>query len=148
MRKIERGHAEYEGSLFFVNEAGNAAIEAMCTTECYIDEDGDVFGKRIEYLCVVHDAQAVVWKRYERNPNTGKSWWVKIDSGYCDTLDESWIGAGAVALAEQLAKGKLPEQLPEGWHEVPELDFGRDGRTCAEEALYNDLQIASMFRAA
>ena len=145
---VRIGGSQFDGSKFYRHDSGKLAVEASSWQDFYRDVDFDDYGRPYDCDHIATNVEARAWVRYERNPNTGKSWWVEIDSGYCDKLAESRIGAGTVALAKQLAKGELPEQLPDGWHEVPELDFGRDGRTCLEEVLYNDLPIASMFRAA
>lgn len=139
---IEIGSSEFSGSKFYRHDSGKIAVEASSWVERYRDVDFDDYGRPYDCDHIATNVEARAWVRYERNPNTGQGHWLGVDSG-----DRALIRAlpgDAAELVRELGDGFLPKRLPEGWHEVPELDFGRDGKATAVDLYWADVAMPDM----
>lgn len=137
---VQTGSSEFSGARYYLHDSGKLAVEAASWITSYVDVEFDDYGRPYDCPHAMTECKAGIWVRYTRNPNTGQSFWLMADSRDC-IINPEWVGSDAVSLVKTLAAGILPERLPEGWHEVPELDFGCDGKTTPAELSWCDVPM-------
>lgn len=125
-RDSRESELRFTGNRFFMHESGAFAVGASVWDKTMFDVVPDEHGRLQDAICTKHNCIAGAWVRCGSNPETGQVSWVQYSAKDIKEGRAENLSADAASIALALDSGNLPERLPEGWHEVSELDFERD----------------------